>query len=158
MQETCIRNRVGEAEVHKGGESIKFMGKVIAPVNRHMTSAQSLRSAAGWNRAVQARVEIKCRPFRGISQAHVRVSHATRKGCTRLRCRRRDEEIGYTHVHRKVFAENVANCRIYVSNESIRVATSFIGFGPRKPVLLGTAFRGFLHPSSLPRQVCDKQQ
>src|SRR5216683_4396273 len=114
---------------------------MIAPVNRHVASAQSLRAACRWNRALQARAEVKSRPFRGICETQVRISHAIRGGRSRLRSRRLEEEIRYAHVHGKVFGKGVANGRVYVGDEPIRISVSFIGLRPRESILLDTIAR-----------------
>src|SRR5215469_64405 len=111
-QEPRVRNRVAKSKIDEGRDRIKSVGKMIAPVNGHMTSAQSLRGACGRERAVQAGVEIKSTPFRGISETQVRISHAIRGGGAGLRGRRIDEEIWHAHVHGKVFAKAVANGRV----------------------------------------------
>src|SRR5262249_40776144 len=140
VQETCVGNRVAEAEINKGGERIESVGKMIVPVNCHVSRAQHLRRACGRERAAQAGAEIKSKPFRGISETQVRVPHAIRGGRARLRGRRLDEEVWYAHVHGKVFAEDVANGRVYVRDESIRVPAAFISLRPCESPLLDAAF------------------
>src|SRR5438132_3598789 len=145
VKEPCVGNRVGKADIDKRREQIKFVGKMIAPVHRHVASAEAFRGACRWGRSVQARAEVKSRPFRDIRETQIRISHTTRGGRACLRSRWLEEEIRYTHVHGKVFAKRVTNGRVCVRDKPIGVAASFIGLCPRESILL-RAFGG-LWPS-----------
>src|SRR5215471_7988409 len=115
---------------------------MVVPVHGYVASAQSFLTACDWDRAVDACAEVESRPFRGISETQIRISHAIRGGGARLRGGRLDEEIRNAHVHGKVFAKAVADCRVYVSDEPIGVAAAFIGFCPCDTLLLAAAFTG----------------
>src|SRR5258707_8494094 len=68
LQESGVRNRVGNAEIEKRSKEIEAMSEMIVPVKSHAARAQPLRRTRYGKRSIHARAEIKHRPFPGVSE------------------------------------------------------------------------------------------
>src|SRR4029077_15533835 len=105
LQESGVRNRVGNTEIEKRGKEIKTVCEMIVPGKNPAAGAQPLRRARYGKRSIHARAEIKQRPFPGVSEPQRRVPYAGRGSRARLRSRWVDEQIRHAHIYREVWIE-----------------------------------------------------
>src|SRR5713101_7455249 len=130
---------------------------MIVPIKGRATGAQSLRGARRGDRTIQARGEIKGRAFVGIGETHVWVSEVTHGRCAGFRSGWTHEEIWHARMHGKVCVENVAERRVEIGDEPVRVPAALVGFRPGEAALFNGAL-GCAGRRGLSRRGCHEHE